>query len=282
MLTERSQMTNLLRPIKKAVKKTSLWSVLRPRRIHAYNLGMGRTGTTAMAGIFSSFRSSHEPLGRATISVLERYWNGELSDQDVRVFLQKRDRVHRFEFESSPFLGPFAKYLARIFPEAKFLLSVRSPCSWLRSAIDKCVNTPRASHPSHIVKLRDLCYGPPPDTYPRQEKALASYNLHTLGGFLRYWGWHNQTVLKNVPDRRLLLVPTRALNDAIAKIGDVVGVDPEMLERPGWQNQSSTRNNILAEVNEEYVRELIGTHCGEAMEQVNDKLTAQGFEPFSI
>jgi len=275
-------MADLLRPVKKAVKKTPLWPALRPRRMHAYNLGMGRTSTTTVAGIFSSFRSAHEPLGRETISVLERYWNDGLPDQDVRAFLKRRDRKHRFEFESSPFLGPFARQLSECFPQAKFLLTVRAPYDWLRSAIDKCVNTPRSSHPSHIVKLRDLCYGAPPETHPRQEKALEPYNLHTLAGFLRYWGWHNQTVLKNVPDHRLLLVPTSALNDAIAKIGDVFGVDPQTLERPGRRNQSSTRNDILAEVDEEYVRALTEKHCGKAIEQVNDKLSTRGFEPFSI
>lgn len=275
-------MTDLLSHFKKTVKKTPLWPVLRPRRIHAYNLGMGRTGTTAMASIFASFRTAHEPMGKETISVLERYWKEELPEQDVRAFLRKRDRVHRFEFESTPFLGPFATQLAQLFPEAKFLLTVREPYTWLRSAIDKCVNTPRTEHPSHVVKLRDLCYGVLPKTHPEQEQALERYNLHTLGGFLQYWGWHNQTVLNNIPDHRLLLIPTSTLNEAISQVGDFVGVDSEALARPGRQNQSSTRNGILAEVEEKYVRECIEKHCGKALEQVNEKLKAQGFEPFSI
>lgn len=274
-------MTRLLRPIKQAIKKTPLWSVLRPRRIHAYNLGMGRTGTTAIASIFSPFRSTHEPMGRETTSILEQYWEKNLTDEEVQVFLQRRDRVHRFEFESTPFLGPFADHLAHLFPEAKFLLSVRAPYDWLRSAIDKCINTPRSGHPSHIVKLRDLCYGTPPETYPENEKVLKSHNLHTLEGYLRYWGWHNQHVLDSIPRHRLLLIPTNALNESIPKIEDFVAVEPRGLAHPKRKNQSSTRNGVLKEIDEEYLHELIERNCGEAMEQINDKLSAQGFEPLS-
>jgi hypothetical protein len=274
-------MTDLLKPVKTAVKETPLWPVLRPRRIHAYNLGMGRTGTTAVASIFSSFRSTHEPFGRETISVLEKYWDETLTNEEVRAFLQRRDRVHRFEFESTPFLGPFADHLAHLFPEAKFLLSVRAPHEWLRSVIDKCINTPRSGHPPHIVKHRDLCHGAPPDRYPEQERPLARHNLHTLRGFLRYWGWHNQHVLNSIPSHRLLVIPTNALNDSISIIGDFVGVEPEDLVQPGRKNQSSTRNSILKEIDEEYLQELIERHCREAMVQVNEELSNQGFEPFS-
>ena len=48
------EMDAVIRPLKKAVKRSPLWPVLRPRRLHAYNLGAGRTGTVASHPVSSA------------------------------------------------------------------------------------------------------------------------------------------------------------------------------------------------------------------------------------
>lgn len=157
-------MPDLFRPIKDAVKQTPLWPMLRPRRIHAYNLGAGRTGTTAVTVIFAeSFRTAPEAHAPETVALVRQFKSGTLSDERIRERLIEPDRRWRLEFESSPFLAPFAKHLAAIFPEARFLLTVRSTTAWLRSNISKCINSPRgqlSANANHFLELRDLNYGP--------------------------------------------------------------------------------------------------------------------------
>ncbi len=259
-------MTELLRPIKSAIKQTPLWPLLRPRRIHAYNLGAGRTGTTTVARIFGdSYRSAHESRPAETIALLEEYWAGKASEQEVRETLRDRDRRHRYEFESSPYLGPFAEHLADIFPTAKFVLTVRAPRKWLRSVIDKCINSPRDELAEHYVALRDLCYGRPPDQYSDEEAVLASHNLHSLDGYLQYWAWHNQTVLNHVPEDRLLVLRTRMLSNSLPQLAAFVGVNQSALSAPGRKNASSDRHHVLDDVSEEYIQELIDVHCRETI-----------------
>lgn len=136
----------------------------------------------------------------------------------MRAVLKGQDRKHRFEFESSSLLAPFARHLAECLHQTKLLLIARAPYDWLRSVIDKCINTPRSSHRSPIVKLRSCAVRLHRRPILCRKKVLEPCNPYTLAGILRYWRWHNQTALKNVLDYRLVLVLTSTLNDAFRKL----------------------------------------------------------------
>jgi hypothetical protein len=155
-------MQRFLRPVKDIVKDTPLWPVIRPRRLHGYNLGAPRTGTTTVARILGgAFRAVHEPMPAKTITLLKQHWHEGLPRSEIQSVLRKRDQEHRFEFESSPYLGPFAAALPETFPEAKFVLTVRRPRSWLRSIVDRCINFPRSELAEPYTQLRDFCCEPP-------------------------------------------------------------------------------------------------------------------------
>lgn len=268
-------MNPLIRPLKEAVRRSPLWAVLRPRRLHAYNLGAGRTGTTTMAAIFSdSYRSAHEPMAPETIGLLEQYWSGEVTPEETREALRARDRARRIEFESSPFLGPFAHLLPRVFPDSRYILTVRSPRRWLRSNIDKCVNSPRSEVGSHWVALRDLSFGPPPEDYPEPEAVLAQHDLHSLSGYLEYWSRHNEHVLGSVPRDRLLVLWTSELSDSISRIAAFTGVDEGKLSRPERRNRAPERHGILDRVDDEYLDELIGRHCAGTLRRLEECTSA--------
>jgi hypothetical protein len=270
-------MTDLLRTVKDTIKETPLWPIMRPRRIHAYNLGAGRTGTTTIAGIFSeTFRAQHEAMASSTVRLLTRYKEGNLSENRVRDALRKRDRKRRLEFESSPFLGPFADHLVKAFPDAKFILTVRAPRAWLRSIIDRCINNPREELASHFRKLRDFCFGEPPTEYSEEESALANHpDLHSLEGYLGYWDWHNRKVLNGVPSDRLLILRTIDLNESIPKLSSFFEVEETAFSPPRRRNRSASRQHLLAEVGEEYVQHLISEQCGETIQQIKQRLRSQ-------
>lgn len=270
-------MPDLFRPVKDAVKQTPLWPILRPRRIHAYNLGAGRTGTTAVTEIFTeSFRTGHEAHAPETVALIARYKSGTLSDEEIRERLLERDRRWRLEFESSPFLAPFAKHLADLFPEARFLLTVRPPKEWLRSNVDKCINSRRSQlsvNAEHFLQLRDLNYGPPPDEYRGPESVLERYNLHSLSGFLAYWARHYENVLQAIPEERLLVLRTRDLNQSVSRIAAFLEIPDDDLKEPPKKNVSSERHDLLAEVDETYIDKLIDRHCGTIVDHMEERLT---------
>ena len=266
-------MADFLRPAKDAIKQTPLWSLLRPRRIHAYNLGAGRTGTTAITSIFSdTFRSEHEAHVATTVELLSKYWSESVTEREVRRRLVARDRKWRLEFESSPFLAGFARLLADIFSEAQFLITVRYPLEWLRSNIDKCINSPREELPPYFLRLRDLNYGSPPENYPSSESILARHNLHSLSGYLKYWAWHYETVLDGIPPSRRLLIETPKLNEAVPKISDFLQISEGKLSQPAKKNEAPERHGVLSQVDRDYLQGLIDNHCGDTIKRIRQKV----------
>lgn len=262
-------MTDVLRPFKNAVKQSPLWPLLRPRRIHAYNLGAGRTGTTAITSIFAdTFRAKHEAHVADTVELLSAYWSRELAQQEVREKLKTRDRKWRLEFESSPFLAGFAPLLTDLFPEAQFLVTVRPPREWVRSNIDQCINSPREELSPHFLRLRDLNYGPPPKEYPAPESVLGRHDLHSLSGYLRYWSWHYETVLDDIPPERRLLIRTSELSSAVPKIAEFLSVSAERLSRPTRENEAPERHSVLFDIEQDYLQDVIDKHCAETIERI--------------
>ncbi len=267
-------MTDFVRAVKNEIKKTPLWPLLRPRRIHAFNLGAGRTGTTAVTSIFSdSFRAGHETHVAKTVELLSEYLSDSASDREVKKELISRDRKWRLEFESSPFLAGFAPLLAEVFPEAQFLVTVRSPKKWLRSNIDQCINSPREELPPHFLHLRDLNYGPPPEEYPAPESILDHYNLHSLSGYLQYWSWHYETVLDGIPPERLLFIRTSKIDEAIPKIAGFLRVSTEKLSQPSRKNEASERHGVLSKIERRYLQELIDNYCGNTIDRINREVS---------
>jgi hypothetical protein len=246
--------------------------MIRPRKFHGYNLGAGRTGTTWITKVFSNYRAAHEARALETIELIENRWKSEVSESAVCRQVRARDRKGRLEFESTNFLVYLCDHLVQTFPSAKFVCTVRPPRSWLRSNIDQCLNNPRdrlAESADHYRRLRDLNYGAPPDEYPSEEAALAEHNLHSLSGFLRYWSWHYQRVLDEVPEDRLLILKTEELDTSLPEIARFFDVSRKSLSRPNRANTSSERHGIFDTIDESYISKKISKICASTIDKIN-------------
>jgi len=261
-------MPDFLQTLKNTVKKTPLWPIMRPRRIHLYGVGAPKTGTTSVARLFSeNYRSAHEADVVQTTHLLQKRTNGSIGHQQLIRAIRWLDRRRRLECESAYYLAHFCDVLVEEFPRARFILTVREPRSWLRSIIDQCINNPRAElansdNMSYWLTLRDLCFAPPPKEYAPQEMALAQYNLHTLDGYLSYWASHNKRVLEAVPNNRLLIIRTCDLSDSVDRIATFAGIPTSTLHsEESHSHETSRKHGLLNEIDESYLRGKIDKHC---------------------
>lgn len=104
------------------------------RAFHAFCVGAPRTGTTSMAGLFRGYyRSRHEVDSERVLQVALDYAEGKISEGDFRNFVHQRDRSMLLEMDSSSHNYYLTPMVADLFPEAKFLLPIREPLSWLDS-----------------------------------------------------------------------------------------------------------------------------------------------------
>jgi len=145
-----------------------------------FGIGMEKTGTHSLAKML---RLEHQPdevaagwaavanRGKAEI-VARKSAAGDVSNLNVH----------------------FIPELLARFPEARFVLTVREPLSWLRSSLHHCPDEKQAEHWIALDRMRKG-YG-------------------SLAERLRYWEWHNRTVLQNVPAKQLLIVFTDRLDES--------------------------------------------------------------------
>lgn len=263
-------MRNILRPIKSAVKKTPLWPMIRPRRVHVYGMGAPKTGTVSLAQIFEHYRSGHERHPAESLRIIQGERSGKLDQDDVLRALRRRDRRRRLEVESAYFLVHLARYLQDLYSESRFICTVRAPAPWLRSMIDQCINKPRHQLPKHWKKLRGLAFGTPPDEYPAHEKILRRYGLPSLDQYLGYWCWHNERILDTIPTGHRLFVRTANLSSRLPDIASFLDV-PVMNLRRAHSHKTSEKHGVLQQLDRTYVLDRIRDNCKRGVERLNEE-----------
>ena len=247
---------------KRRIKQTPVGS-LSQRRLHVYNVGLERTGTTYIANLFSNFRSWHEPDWQ----LLLPFHDGrrDPTSFEVRDWLRSRDRALRLEVESSHPLGPLVPTLSKTFPGAQFICTIRSPKSWLRSVLDWSypdgAGVRHNTHKPWNAMLR---------AYYRQEKqseeysspVLEEHGLYTLEGYLKKWASHYNNIVQSVSQDRLCLVRTAKLSNARGRIAKFLDVGESMLTLPSERvNRSNTSESVYESIDSRLIDNRIDQYC---------------------
>lgn len=255
---------------KSLVRRTPLWSALRPRRVHVYGVCAPKTGTRSVAKLFGNYRSKHEAHPSWTASLIRKIQRGSLSHSTVRRKVKRREERDRLECESAYYLVHFVEHLAVLYSEAKFVCTVREPRSWLRSIIDQCINNPREHLDPSWKTLRDLSFGPLPEEYPDKESVLERYGLYSLDQYLRYWSVHNRVLLDSTSPKRRVFIRTSALSDEVDRLAGLAGLSTtSLLTERDHVNKASEKHDVLDEIDADYLKEKIHEHCQPIMERLS-------------
>ena len=212
--------------IRRSLKRTCVGDLVISREFHAYGVGIERTGTTFVASLFQqNYRAYHEMEWYFLADVFTK--KETRSDAEIQTWLRERDRTLRLEFEASHLLGPFVNHLVELFPEAKFILTIRHPRPWLQSVTNWAVNYEvlRPSGPWKPVMDR---YYKAPHSDAVHPSRWKEHGLYTLDGYLNGWVEHNQTVLDAVPDSRLLVIRTKNLSNKLKNISSFLDLQNDL------------------------------------------------------
>lgn len=252
------------------------------RRFRGYCLGTPKSGTHSIAGLFTSaYASSHEPGVKEVIRHLLDWKRGRINENEVRSFLLARDEAFGLEMEASHPLARFAGILCELFPDAKVVLPIRDCYSWVHAYLDQqlYIDRQKGSHWMHLADFRhaqDVERGIVELTYAEEETVMAVNGLLPLRNYLRYWASHNQFVLDQVPEDRLVVVRTKEIGAAARRI-------EEFFELPtGSLNDSQShlsrfdkkRREVLFAIDPDFVNHEVQTHCGELMDVYYPEITS--------
>ena len=218
----------LLMPVWLKIQKSSLWCKYwchigqnRPvRKTHAFCIGLPKSGTHSIATMLEC-KTAHEPGKSILFDIYLLRDRGLISLEKQIDILKARDALLWLDVESNWLLGLNFEALMKAFPHAKYILTVRSPLSWLNSEInEQFVIGDRIDFFKDIYKTM---YGT--KSYGQQDIGLAKYGLYSLTGYLSYWKNYHQEILNIVPTKSLLIVKTEEISNKTSQITNFLDVE---------------------------------------------------------
>jgi hypothetical protein len=242
----------------------------RERSFRALALGLPRSGTHSLAYAFAGgYRSRHEPLAAETITHLLRWQRGGHTDDAMRGILLFRDRILQLDLEASFFMYHFAALLPDLFPEMRFVLTVREPRSWAESLMNQTFYALRGGQYRFWEALTQFRHARWNLPYEYESiRAHADSHVYPLRSYLRYWVNHLTTVVRHVPASRLLVVDTFDLRQRMPDVVAFAGAKVRRLnlQRVRSAQQHAKRLQLDDLVPPEAVTELVREECLETVE----------------
>jgi len=243
----------------------------RHRAIQVFGVGMPRSGTVSLNDVFKHrYRAAHEPESRFLTNQIVAYHEGRVSREQLLGCLRRRDRRLGLELDSSYLNGEIAAELAEAFPQARFVLTLRDCVSWVESMTSFFMNKPEfmsAAQKPHVLAHMALQFGVPPYTYAAEESVLQAHGLHPLSAYLKYWHAHNSLVIESLPAERLLVVRTRELGQCAARLERFLDLPQGSLQQATHSNAAPARHSLVAQIDQDYLRQQVHLHCGALMQQ---------------
>ena len=104
--------------------------------VRVYGVGAAKTGTHSFGEMFANrVRSGHEMDSEKLIVMhLDATRGGDR--RELKEFLRKRDSKRSLKIDASQVNIYLMNELLEIWPDSRFVLTIRPPMSWLRSIID--------------------------------------------------------------------------------------------------------------------------------------------------
>lgn len=220
-------------------------------------VGDEKTGTHSVAGLFRAFRAEHEPEAHDLRPLVEARLRGEPVDDAIKAYVADKERRLRLEVDSSFLNGEIIDLLVRWYPDARYVLTLREPRSWLDSKINQMITykSPR------WIELRALRHGPP-EGHPPEERALAERGLPTLDGFFAEYARFNADVVEHVPADRLLVLRTPDIRERADRLASFAGVPLDTLDlERSHEFQGPVKHHVLDELDPAYLKAKLHEHC---------------------
>jgi hypothetical protein len=255
---------------------------VRPRRFHAFGVGMPKTGTHSLAGVFSRYRAWHEPERQHVMQIIMARANGDLADSAARDQVRRLDRRMWLELNASWHNYLLLDLLVEEFPRAKFVLTIRDCYSWLDSILNEVLGR---THSEYMKEFHRWYAGTfTPGSHDDGDRVLADHGLWPLDMWLQAWNQHNSRVISLVPSDRLLIVRTQDIRSDIPKLAEFLGRRPETLDAGrSHEFKAEAKLGLLSKMDRNYLQSRVEAQCADLMQrffpEIRSLSDVRGFRP---
>ncbi|HKI68741.1 MAG TPA: sulfotransferase, partial [Verrucomicrobiae bacterium] len=244
------------------------------RRTQVYCVGSAKSGTHSIRSMFSgNVCAGHEPQALQLIEKFFEWHNRRISDQEMTNWILERDRDLALEVDSSWFNVLIHDFLAREFPGARFVLTIRDCYSWLNSEFKRVLHAPTGL--SQRIRLREFLYDRENAVYAPEEQILRETGLFPLDNYLSRWSAHNEAVLNTIAAERLLIVRTDQIRARAYEIADFAGLPRHAVRlQRTHEYRNPVEREIIREIDRSFLEEKIERHCRPLMARFFPEITS--------
>jgi Sulfotransferase domain len=231
------------------------------RRARLYGVGLGKSGTHSLTGMFSeNLRVGHEAeAGELIEKILARH-NGLLKEADFHAWLRARDRRLALEVDSSSLNFWLVDFVLREFPEARFVLTIRDCYSWTNSFMNHWLR--QSVVDVRWAGLQELRFGSKDGPFAPGEQRLKELGFYPLAAYLKHWTKHNGQVIEKIPPARLLVIRTKELQQRALEIADFAGVPREFVNLDKTHEFSNpAKQDILRQIDQDFLEQQVELQC---------------------
>jgi hypothetical protein len=250
----------------------------RQRRFRVYNVGIAKTGTQSVAGIFANYRSLHEYLFADTVEAIGRRAAGDIPEAEFRKFIRWRDSVARLDVDSSSYNSFYIDVLTQEFADAKFIFVIRDCWSWLDSMLNMVLRGGSFMPDwmtEHCRTILGCEYAP--DLGQDAVELTRRLPCLVIAG-LEYWSHANWFVLDALPMGRSIVVRTSELSDSLPRLADFVRVAASTLRADlRHVHRGARRYHALQAVDRAVLRQGYSAECAELMQRFFPNATLDEF-----
>jgi len=231
------------------------------RKLHAYCVGTPRSGTHSIASLLKGYKVEHEPDQVFMIELMRKMKNGEICKGEVENILRERDNCNRLEMDSSHYNGFFIDELYALFPDAKYIFTIRDCISWLNSWFNHQLTSPRLNN-SLIKDVGRSLYFDKGYSYTKYDSFLKDYKLFPLKSYLKFWYEHNTRIINALPSSNMLLLKTDNISNSLSEIADFLEIDQETIRlNSSHEGQTMLNFNLLGKIDTNYLENLVLEIC---------------------
>ncbi len=235
------------------------------RSFHAYVVGLPKTGTVSLAGLFGNYCSLHEFHQWETHQEIIKLNQGRISKNEFSQFIKKRDFLAGFpEMDAAHFNRHYIDILAQEFPKAKFICLIRDCYSWLNSYVNYLTSPEKEALQSSELS-NGMPFDLPMGSNNEKEELLKNFHKY-IDVPLTFWATEYREIIEKLPPSRSMIIRTKEISGKLNEIARFLNVPSDsLIEEQSHLNRAEYKANILRGQDKGFLEAKFREHCSDLM-----------------
>jgi hypothetical protein len=224
-------------------------------------------------------------MERETVIQIVKRYDGSLSDTAFRAYLLRRDQEGGLEMDAASFNHFYLDLLVEMFPQAKFIFTIREPYTWMNSYCKMLLRyrrlfaTQGVPPPQWMTDYGRILFGTFSWDAFTSLDVFQSQLATLVDGFVRHWGEANRRIFALLPRDRALVLRTYEISTQLDALAQFVGVPRRTLTAIDRRNVNPDHSNVLQDLEPTFFQERCALYASDILQQAGFSTAVMGDSP---